>query len=88
MPACTCADVGAGYGLMSLAAAARGHRVHAFELGPGSLQALEASLEHTGLQHLVQVGGGRRKVVRRVQWGAGGRRCCCSCVQCAECGLR
>lgn len=49
------ADVGAGYGLLSLAAAARGHRVHAFELGPASLEALEASLQHNGFEHLVQV---------------------------------
>ncbi len=49
------ADVGAGYGLLSLAAAARGHRVHAFELGPGSLEALEASLAHNGFEHLVKV---------------------------------
>ena len=49
------ADVGAGYGLLSLAAAARGHRVHAFELGPASLEALEASLAHNGLEHLVRV---------------------------------
>lgn len=49
-------DVGAGYGLLSLAAAARGHRVHAFELGPASLEALEASIQHNGFEHLVQVG--------------------------------
>ncbi|PSC76567.1 glycosyltransferase family 32 [Micractinium conductrix] len=48
-------DVGAGYGLVTLAAAARGHRVHAFELGPASLEALEASLAHNGFEHLVQV---------------------------------
>lgn len=48
-------DVGAGYGLLSLAAAARGHLVHAFELGPASLEALEASLAHNGFQHLVTV---------------------------------
>jgi hypothetical protein len=29
--------------------------VHAFELGPASLEALEASLAHNGLEHLVQV---------------------------------
>ena len=52
---CPAADVGAGYGLLSLAAAAQGHRVHAFELGPASLEALEASLAHNGLEHLVQV---------------------------------
>ncbi|KAG7667283.1 hypothetical protein Ndes2526B_g04214 [Nannochloris sp. 'desiccata'] len=48
-------DVGAGYGLISLAAAARGHRVHSFELGPGSLRALEASIERNGFGSLVQV---------------------------------
>lgn len=56
-PACLPADVGAGYGLLSLAAAARGHRVHAWELGPGSLEGLQASLAHNGFEHLVQVGG-------------------------------
>ena len=55
-PATAGADVGAGYGLVTLAAAARGHRVHAFELGPASLEALEASLAHNGFEHLVQVG--------------------------------
>jgi hypothetical protein len=48
-------DVGAGYGLVSLAAAARGHRVHSFELGPGSLRALEASIERNGFGSLVHV---------------------------------
>jgi hypothetical protein len=48
-------DVGAGYGVVSLAAAARGHRVHAFELGSGSLEALQASVQHNGFEHLVQV---------------------------------
>jgi len=48
-------DVGAGYGFISLAAAARGHRVHSFELGPGSLRALEASIERNGFGSLVQV---------------------------------
>ena len=48
-------DIGAGYGVISLAAAARGHRVHAFELGPGSLRALEASIERNGFDSLVQV---------------------------------
>ena len=48
-------DVGAGYGIISLAAAARGHRVHSFELGPGSLRALEASIERNGFGSLVQV---------------------------------
>ena len=48
-------DVGAGYGLISLAAAARGHRVHSFELGPRSSQALEASIERNGFGSLVQL---------------------------------
>ncbi len=48
-------DVGAGHGLVSLAAAARGHRVHAFELGPRSLEVLESSIKHNGVEHLVQV---------------------------------
>lgn len=48
-------DVGAGYGMITLAAAARGHHVHAFELGPGSLDALEASIERNGFGSLVQI---------------------------------
>lgn len=48
-------DVGAGYGFLSLAAAARGHRVHAFELGPGSVTALESSIERNRFGHLVTI---------------------------------
>ena len=48
-------DIGAGYGMVTLAAAARGHHVHAFELGPGSLKALEASIERNGFSSLIQV---------------------------------
>lgn len=48
-------DVGAGYGFLSLAAASRGHRVHAFELGPGSVAALEASIERNSFGHLVTI---------------------------------
>ncbi|KAL6771149.1 hypothetical protein ACKKBF_B34135 [Auxenochlorella protothecoides x Auxenochlorella symbiontica] len=44
----TLVDVGAGYGVVALAAAARGHAVHAFEAGPGSAAALRASLAYNG----------------------------------------
>lgn len=46
-------DVGAGYGFLTLAAAARGHRVHAFEMAPLSLEAFEASIAYNGFEHLV-----------------------------------
>jgi hypothetical protein len=68
-------DVGAGYGLLSLAAAARGHRVHAWELGPASLEALEASLRHNGFQHLVQVRPGLGCLAHRC-CAAWWRACC------------
>lgn len=48
-------DVGAGYGTISLAAAARGHRVHAFELSARSVEALEASIERNGFGGLIDV---------------------------------
>ncbi|GAB4818501.1 hypothetical protein N2152v2_005547 [Parachlorella kessleri] len=48
-------DIGAGYGFFSLAAAARGHKVHAFELAPASLEAFEASIEYNGFKHLIEV---------------------------------
>lgn len=51
------ADVGAGYGFFSLAAAARGHRVHAFELAPASLEAFHASIDYNGFKHLIEVSG-------------------------------
>lgn len=54
-------DVGAGYGFFSLAAAARGHRVHAFELAPASLDALEASIDYNGFKHLIEVRSWRKK---------------------------
>lgn len=43
-------DVGAGYGYFSLAAAARGHQVHAFEIGAKSLSALNASIDRNGFE--------------------------------------
>eukprot|EP00887_Chlorella_sp_A99_P001125 scaffold14.g1125.t1 len=48
-------DVGAGYGLVALAAAARGHRVVAFELAPRSLEALEAAIARNGFGHLIDL---------------------------------
>eukprot|EP00803_Ostreobium_quekettii_P009414 evm.model.scf_1171.5 EVM.evm.TU.scf_1171.5 scf_1171:27804-30200(+) len=48
-------DVGAGLGLFSLAAAARGHRAIAFEASASSLPALRASVEANGFQDLLDV---------------------------------
>lgn len=48
-------DVGAGQGFFSLAAAARGHRVIAFEASPASLAAFKASVRYNGFQDLVTV---------------------------------
>jgi FkbM family methyltransferase len=48
-------DVGAGHGFFSLAAAARGHRVHAFELSNSSRAALQASVKYNGFESLVTV---------------------------------
>jgi len=48
-------DVGAGYGVLSLAAAARGHRVHAFELSTSSVDALQSAIARNGFGGLVQV---------------------------------
>ena len=48
-------DIGAGMGMFSLAAAARGHKAYAFELSPKSLASLEASVEFNGFQHLITV---------------------------------
>lgn len=46
-------DIGAGPGLFSLAAAARGHRAIAFELSPNSLASFEASMAFNGFQDLI-----------------------------------
>ena len=46
-------DIGAGQGLFSLAAAARGHRAVAFELSAKSVASMEASLAFNGYQDLV-----------------------------------
>lgn len=48
-------DIGAGQGLFSLAAAARGHKAIAFELSAKSLASLEASVAFSSLHHLVDV---------------------------------
>ncbi len=46
-------DIGAGQGLFSLAAAARGHSAIAFELSANSLASMEASIAFNGFQDLV-----------------------------------
>ena len=54
-------DIGAGLGLFSLAAAARGHKAIAFELSGNSLASMEASIAFSGFQDLVtlhKVGAG------------------------------
>jgi FkbM family methyltransferase len=48
-------DVGAGQGFFSLAAAARGHRVIAFEASPPSLAAFKASVSYNGFHDLITV---------------------------------
>lgn len=51
----TFVDVGAGIGYFSLAAAARGHRVLAFEVSNKSTHALKSSIEYNGFEHLVKL---------------------------------
>ena len=46
-------DVGAGMGYFSLAAAARGHSVIAFELATKSLVSFAASMRHNNLSHAI-----------------------------------
>ncbi|KAK3248296.1 hypothetical protein CYMTET_42231 [Cymbomonas tetramitiformis] len=48
-------DVGSGLGYFSLAAAARGHHVHAFETRPSHLRALHGSLSRNGFNDLVKL---------------------------------
>ncbi|KAK9792043.1 hypothetical protein WJX73_001872 [Symbiochloris irregularis] len=48
-------DIGAGGGLFSLAAAARGHKAVAFELGERSASALAASVVFNGFEDLVKL---------------------------------
>lgn len=48
-------DVGAGSGFFSLAAAAGGHPVLAFETSPDSLEAFNASIQYNGFQQLISV---------------------------------
>jgi hypothetical protein len=48
-------DVGAGHGFFSLAAAARGHRVIAFETAPGSLAAFKASIAYNDFGSLIEL---------------------------------
>jgi hypothetical protein len=73
-------DVGAGEGFFALAAAARGHRVIAFEAAAPSLRALRAGIAYNGFEGLVEVVdnvtlGAREEVVclpRRAGRQAGG----------------
>lgn len=51
----TFVDIGAGYGFFSLAAAARGHNVVAFELSPHSIEAFEASIAYNGFTRSIKV---------------------------------
>ena len=48
-------DIGAGQGLFSLAAAARGHRVLAAEMSAKSVASMNASIQFNGFQDLVAV---------------------------------
>jgi len=48
-------DIGAGYGVVSLAAAARGHRVRAYEVGSRSFEALEESIKWNAFQSLIRL---------------------------------
>ena len=48
-------DVGAGAGLFSLAAAARGHRAIAFELSDTSLVSFQASIKFNGFEKLIKL---------------------------------
>jgi hypothetical protein len=48
-------DVGAGQGFFSLAAAAKGHQVMAFEVSADSLGPFRASIEYNGFQGLVDL---------------------------------
>eukprot|EP00775_Hariotina_reticulata_P008242 gene8242-8432_t len=48
-------DVGAGHGFFSLAAAARGHHVVAFETSSGSLAAFKASIAYNGFGNAIEL---------------------------------
>ena len=48
-------DVGAGMGMFSLAAAARGHKVVAFELANTSLHAFQESIAFNGFGERIQL---------------------------------
>ena len=52
--------MGAGSGYFSLAAAARGHRVIAYELSPRSLLSFEASIAYSGWEDRVALHKARR----------------------------
>lgn len=62
------ADVGAGHGFFSLAAAARGRHVHAFEVSAASLAAFQASIRYNGFDGLINL--------RNVSLGARTERIC------------
>eukprot|EP00890_Picochlorum_soloecismus_P006267 jgi/Picsp_1/6641/NSC_03984-R1_glycosyltransferase family 32 protein len=48
-------DIGAGYGVVSLAAAARGHRVRAYEVGSRSFEALKESIKWNAFHSLIRL---------------------------------
>jgi hypothetical protein len=48
-------DIGAGYGLVSLAAAARGHKVRAYEVGSRSFEAFKESIKWNAFQSLIRL---------------------------------
>lgn len=51
----TLVDIGAGIGLFSLMAAARGHQVIAFETAPHSIESFNASIHYNGFQDHIQI---------------------------------
>lgn len=48
-------DIGAGIGMFSLAAAARGHSVVAFEMADNSLESFKASIAYNGFEKLIHI---------------------------------
>ena len=56
-------DIGAGQGLFSLAAAARGHRVLAAEMSAKSIASMNAGIQFNGFQDIVAM----RQVQRQLQ---------------------
>ena len=48
-------DIGAGYGVVSLGAAARGHKVRAYEVGSRSFEAFKESIKWNAFQSLIRL---------------------------------